>query len=103
MSNLVCRNCKSIAVEYEDYVGGTSYYRCKTCGMRGNEDRFTQVTLFDRITASPEVLAEDVVYPYEMAIGGSTFKVYWTSPFVENFYPDKAEAIAATLARLKGV
>jgi hypothetical protein len=103
MSDLVCQNCKSIAVEYEDYVGGTSYYRCKTCGMRGNEDKFTQVTLFSRITASPEVLAESVVYTYEMAIGGSMFRVYWTSPFVENFYPDKPEAIAATVAKLKEV
>lgn len=60
-------------------------------------------TLFDRITASPEVLAESVVYTYEMAIGGSMFRVYWTSPFIENFYLDKAEAIAATVAKLKEV
>lgn len=57
-------------------------------------------SLFHQITASPEALAESVVYPYEMAVGGSTFRVYWTSPFVENFYPDKSEAFAATLARL---
>lgn len=60
-------------------------------------------TLFDRIAQSPAVLSESVVYPYEMAIGGSTFRVYWTSPFVENFYPDKTEAIAATVAKLKEV
>jgi hypothetical protein len=60
-------------------------------------------TLFDRITSSEEVLAESVVYTYEMAIGGSMFRVYWTSPFVENFYPDKPEAIAATVEKLNEV
>ena len=91
MSKLVCKKCKSIAVEYEDYCGGTSYYRCKTCGMRGNEDKFTQVNIFHRITASPEVLAESLVF-WE---GG------WTSRFIRFTTTNQEEAVAATVAKLK--
>jgi hypothetical protein len=113
MSDLVCQNCKSIAVEYEDYVGGTSYYRCKTCGMRGNEDKFTQVTLFDRITASLEVLAEKLVYVIKQLFtisgtsrenpGGYEVKTKWFSTIVDGEFDSKSAAIAATLARLKEV
>jgi hypothetical protein len=96
MSNLVCKNCKSVAVEYEDYCGGTSYFRCKTCGMRGNKDKFTQVTVFDHITASPEVLANFLVF-YLPEIDK------YTSKIIAVFYEDIAEAIAATVAKLKEV
>jgi hypothetical protein len=67
--------------------------------MRGNEDRFTQSTLFDHITASPEALAAAVVYPdWAEYMGGDC----WTSPF-EGRYHTKEEAIAATVAKLKEV
>lgn len=92
-----CKDCKNINCpegrvncKYPDAIACDIY-------------RDTPQTLFDRITQSEKMLAENVVYSYEMAIGGSTFRVYWTSPFVENLYPDKAEAIAATVARLKEV
>jgi hypothetical protein len=113
MSNLVCQNCKSIAVEYEDYVGGTSYYRCKTCGMRGNEDKFTQVTLFDRITASLEALAPTLVYAIKQLVtipstsrenpGGYEVKTAWFSTIVDGDFDSESEAIAATVAKLKEV
>jgi hypothetical protein len=99
MSNLVCKNCKSVAVEYEDYCGGTSYFRCKTCGMRGNKDKFTQVTVFDRITRSPEVLASRLVHifvcEHDTSIKG------WTSNIIFDVFDTYEEAIAATVARLK--
>lgn len=101
MSNLVCKNCKSVAVEYEDYCGGTSYFRCKTCGMRGNKDKFTQVTIFDRITESPEVLAEYCVYECG-DIYGDGYPV-WYSSVTKIYYAEKSEAIAATVAKLKEV
>jgi hypothetical protein len=113
MSDLVCQNCKSIAVEYEDYVGGTSYYRCKTCGMRGNEDKFTQVTLFDRITASPEVLAPRLVFCAEYKTfkpmylegkGGIIVGEVWKSTVIDGAsFKTESEAIAATVAKLKEV
>ena len=97
MSKLVCKNCKSIAVEYEDYCGGTSYYRCKTCGQRGDKDKFTQQSVFDRITASPEVLAVELV---TLDCDG-----WWAYVGIgkRKTYPTREEAIAATVARLKEV
>lgn len=105
MSNLVCQNCKSIAVEYEDYVGGTSYYRCKTCGMRGNEDKFTQVTLFDRITVSMEVLAPKFVYHVTSFLDGlNKPKKIWYSTLINNqYFNTELEAKRATVAKLKEV
>ena len=98
MSKLVCKNCKSISVEYEDYCGGTSYYRCKTCGQRGDKDSFTQQTVFDRITASPEVLAVEFVgMMYDRVSGEDRYYSMLTGEFYSNY----AEAIAATVARLK--
>lgn len=99
MSKLACKNCKSVAVEYEDYVGGTSYYRCKTCGMRGNKDKFMQQSIFDTITSSPEVLAEKLVYLE--CIDGMWHSTIF--PYPENPYPTREAAIAATVARLKEV
>lgn len=99
MSNLVCKNCKSVAVEYEDYCGGTSYYRCNTCGMRGNKDKFTQQSLFDRITVSPEVLAEKLVY---YGVTSWDDEIY-ASTICDEIYKTRAEAIAATVAKLQEV
>lgn len=87
------KNCLNCRIHW-DREGG-----CEVCRWE-DEDH---PTLFYQITRSPEVLAENVTYTYEMAIGGSMFRVYWTSPFVENFYINKAEAIAATVAKLKEV
>lgn len=67
-------------------------------------------TLFDRITASPEVLAESSVYfeeEHSLVLEGSDcgaiFDGGWTSPFIEYNYGTRPEAVAATLARLKEV
>ena len=97
MSKLVCENCKSNSVEYEDYCGGTSYYRCKTCGRLGDKTHFTPMTVFHQITASPEVLAEKLVYRYD---GNGT----WRSFLLYGYeFLTKEEAIAATVERLKEV
>ena len=99
MSKLVCKKCKSVAVEYEDYCGGTSYYRCKTCGQRGSKDKFTQNTVFDRITQSPEVLAEKLVYHGVTSWDDE----FYASTICDEIYKTRAEAIAATVAKLKEV
>ena len=101
MSKLVCKNCKSIAVDYEDYTGGTSYYRCKTCGMRGNKDKFTSQTLFDRITASPEVLAERLVLSFPFVDCEGQVIIAWYSTVKNGRWFTKKEAVAATVAKLK--
>ena len=102
MSKIVCSNCRFAIQDVPEMFCLFRKLHTKD-GIFDDCDCFFPKSTFDRITASPEVLAENVVYPYEMSIGGSTFRVYWTSPFVENFYPDKAEALAATVAKLKKV
>ena len=63
--------------------------------MRGNKDKFAPVTIFDRITQSPEVLADRFLYfSYRR----------WRSALLPGMkfwkYP---EARAATVAKLKEV
>lgn len=71
-------------------------------------------TLFDRITASPEVLAEKLVYPTYGIISRTwdfekddwgTAEPSWSSAVIpsDRCYSTKEDAIAATVARLKEV
>ena len=99
---MCCPKCGSHHIMTERSPNGSRY--CLFCRHRFKiGESQPKQTVFDQITESPETLAESVVYTYEMAIGGSMFRTYWTSPFVENFYPDKSEAIAATLEKLTEV
>ena len=57
-------------------------------------------TLFDRITASPEVLAPNLVYFVSTSWG----EAYWTSTITEEKeFESYEDAIAATVAKLKEV
>ena len=60
-------------------------------------------TLFDRITASPEVLAEKLVFQFIGYDGSGLFHGYWKSTITDWDYNTKSEAIAATVAKLKEV
>ena len=78
---------------------GVSYCRFRHDGTWGGAQACgafekNKTTVFDRITASPEVLAEKLVYCH---ISG------WTSCFINFHTFDRAEAIAATVAKLKEV
>ena len=55
-------------------------------------------TVFDRITASPEVLAEYLVY---WEFNGSDEPCGWRNTFDSKLYDFYEEAIAATVAKLK--
>ena len=103
MSNLICKNCKSVAVEYEDYCGGTQYYRCKTCGQRGSKDKFTQLTIFGQITQSPEMLAKELITTTYDEYKDCNVYWAWLGNGRREAYYAKAEAIAATVAKLKEV
>jgi hypothetical protein len=64
-------------------------------------------TVFDRITASPEVLAEKLVYNKMYMIQDGILQ-YWVSSYFSTIMPGKSweyetEAIAATVAKLKEV
>jgi hypothetical protein len=58
------------------------------------------MTLFDRITASPEVLAEELVYSIKIAGG---LKFMYSSRLIDKCYHKRAYAVKATLAKLKEV
>jgi hypothetical protein len=57
-------------------------------------------TVFDRITASPEVLAEKLVYRIAIISG---WKAMYSSVLINKCYHTKAKAIAATVEKLKEV
>lgn len=83
---------------YQDYVGGTSFFRCGICGHTGCD--FEDMTLFDRITQSPETLAEKLVF--EIFCKEDPNIKGWTSAFTD-VHETIEEAIAATVAKLKEV
>ena len=61
-------------------------------------------TVFQRITASPEVLAEKLVYDWGHLCHNGDVKIYWKSTILPDavFY-SKSEAIEATLEELNKV
>ena len=64
-------------------------------------------TVFDRITASPEVLAEKLLYCTENTeiVGGLMYryKCYVSTIIPGVYFEKESEAIAATVAKLKEV
>lgn len=70
---------------------------CLNCESFLNDK--SKPTVFDRITASPEVLAEKLVYRKYYILRGET----WTSNVLTSEFETKTEAIAATVAKLKEV
>ena len=90
---------------------GRNHY-CNYCGYEWQSEK----TVFDQITQSPEVLAEKLVYmsyikkklPLTDMRGWligykSVLRQVWKSSVTEETYSKKAEAIAATVARLNEV
>ena len=70
---------------------------CTNCETYDPMELFAEQSVFDRITASPEVLAEKLAYRYD---GNGT----WRSFLLYGYeFLTKEEAIAATLAKLKEV
>lgn len=86
-----CSNCKN-------YKGNIRV--CESCA---HYDPPITSTVFARITASLEKLAEKLVYHFVGYDGDGLFHGYWKSTITEESYSSKTEAIAATLERLKEV
>lgn len=81
---------------------------CHNCGDRSipfpkARKRYLRLTVFDRITASPEVLAEKLVYRTGTSNSVGLKMFCYKSTIVSGFWVEKTEAIAATVARLKEV
>jgi hypothetical protein len=89
--NKKCPDCGSLNVE--EVFDGESY--CKDCFLHCATDDLEDASVFDRITQSPEVLAEKLVYV-------SLFNACWYSTLTGDvMYKSREEAEAATVARLK--
>lgn len=58
------------------------------------------MTIFDQITASPEVLAEKLVYSFKVCAG---LKMMYSSSVIDICYHRRANAVKATVAKLKEV
>jgi hypothetical protein len=78
------------------------YYECDSAwngDVACDSFKSNERTIFDRITASEEVLAEKLVYRKYYILRGET----WTSNVLTAEFETKTEAIAATVAKLKEV
>lgn len=93
----ICELCEHYPGE-DRYCPITAHY-CEGSCMRASCSRFQQKreTVFDRITASLEVLAEKLVYLTEDMFGDVT----WSSTIVPGWYVGREDCIAATVAKLK--
>ena len=114
MSNRICGRCKSSVVVPWNNV--KDFYKCMNCSAMGYAEKFPEKTVFQQITASEEVLAPKFVYEaairtsklvYDQrgrGVGvGYDIEEVWKSTITEDTYISEAEAIAATLAKLKEV
>ena len=92
MGDKMCNECKrcdgDLCTYFDNYSDRESTIACILFEP-------LKPTGFDRITASPEVLAEASVYQNYIGL--------WCSPFIKYGKDTKSEAIAATVAKLKEV
>ena len=89
-----CPDCGSLNIE--EVFDGESY--CKDCFLHCATDDLEDASVFDRITASPEVLGKELVF-----WGHDKDGEWYTSHLLDEDYQTEAEAIAATVAKLKEV
>lgn len=114
MSNLVCPVCGSSNIQTERRPDG--FHHCMDCRYSWEIGaKQLKQTVFDRISASPEVLAEKLVYIEGLKMtskskyydGWTTHEIIpqdiWKSTITHESYKTKSEAIAATVAKLKEV
>ena len=109
MSKMVCNICGSDHIVEYDYRGGTIFAECEMCNAHGDTAVFTHYeNVFDTITTSPEVLAEKFVYLKGERIWRrrrreSVICRVWASLLTGDEYKSKAEAVVATIEKLKEV
>lgn len=103
MSKRICRNCGSLDIRTSEYYNGEKCYVCNNCYRIGIPDVFPEYTVFHRITESPEVLAPKFVYYTVNRDQFGTYYWYCSALIPGEKWSEKAEAIAATVERLKEV
>ena len=107
MKKVTCSACRF----YMKELNRCGYHGADCLNADGERwcDKYKKPTLFDRITQSPEVLAENIVYEereYSVLTEdgiGAIFPGGYTSAILDLSYGTKPEAIAATVAKLKEV
>lgn len=108
-----CPKCSSCNIHVTAYPYPTANMAtCYDCGCAGEERDFPEQTLFDQITAAPEVLAEKLVYKtYDVIVrtwdtdkdDWGTAEPTWKSVIIEYNFNTREDAIAATVAKLNEV
>lgn len=104
VKNRVCDRCKSSFIIPHERL--SNFYQCQKCNNIGRAEDFPKATIFDTITASPEVLAEEFVEPYTRWGENGYLETLWRSNFRElsgMLFATKEEAIAVTVEKLKEV
>lgn len=112
MSKVDCKNCQFYhngrCEELGEYTT-PGECECSWFAWRVNKKRCVaeiaknaKQTVFHRITASPEVLAEKLVYLVKEKADSGTYN-YWSSTISCDVWLKKSEAIAATVKKLKEV
>lgn len=93
-----CPKCGSKDIHITYYPAPTdNMATCYGCGYADFLERFPDQSIFDRITASKEVLAPKLVYV-------SLFNACWYSTLTGDvMYKSREEAEAATVEKLKEV
>jgi hypothetical protein len=81
---------------------GDGYY-CPHCNENLTDKDVLPMTVFEQITDSPEVLAPIFVFLKASFVTNLNPKQQWISTLTGEVYPTRAEAIAATVAKLKEV
>jgi hypothetical protein len=100
MSDTYCRDCRACK-----YIDGKAWCACRAKDISDVDPkcdcfRRKRPTLFDRITASPDVLAEKLVYSIKIISG---CEIMYSSNVLDICYNTKEKAIRATVAKLKEV
>jgi hypothetical protein len=95
----ICPLCGGIAKFAGKNWLGEDVLECTVCHEPGNYRRFKDATVFNRITQSEETLAEKLVYHGVTSWNDE----FYASTICDEIYKTRAEAIAATLAKLKEI
>jgi hypothetical protein len=103
---IICSVCGGMNIQTERRPDGDRH--CLDCGSRwkiGSNQESPHPTLFDRITASPEVLAPKFVHHVTSFLDGldKPKKIWYSTLIHGRSFASETEAKRATVARLKEV
>ncbi len=102
MSKTICSKCRYAIQDVSEMF--CMYRKLHTNdGLFVNCHCFSKKSLFHHLTQSPEVLAEKLVYSFPFVDREGQVIIAWYSSIEDGRWFTKAEAITATLEKLKEV